>query len=107
MAAHDRHDRIRELDEREDVGADVDVQLHLLELGRRQLARLVEDVLGHGELAGVVQQRRRFDRLQRQLVGDAERPRQADAYAWTRRTWLCVTSSLASIAIASVSTVDR
>ena len=29
------------------------------------------------------------------------------AYACTRRTWLCVTSSLASIAIASVSTVER
>ena len=79
MAAHDRHDRIREVDERQDVGADVDVALHLLELGRRQLAGLVEDVLGHRELAGVVQQRRRLDRLQRRLVGDAERARQADA----------------------------
>ena len=29
------------------------------------------------------------------------------AYACTRRTWLCVQSSFASIAIASVSTVDR
>ena len=29
------------------------------------------------------------------------------AYACTRTTWLCVTSSFASIAIASVSTVDR
>ena len=63
MAAHDRHDRIREIDERQDVGADVDVALHLLELGGGQLAGLVEDVLGHGELAGVVQQRRRLDRL--------------------------------------------
>ena len=65
MAAHDRHDRVREIDERQDVGADVDVELHLLELGGRQLAGLVEDVLGHRQLAGVVKQRGRFDRLQR------------------------------------------
>ena len=78
MAVHDRHDGIRELHEREDVRADVDVALHLLELRVRQLARLVEDVLGHGQLPGVVQQRGRFDRLQLELVGDAERPRQAD-----------------------------
>ena len=57
---------------------DVDVALHLLELRRRQLARLVEDVFGHRQLAGIVQQRGRFDRLQLELVGDAERPRQAD-----------------------------
>ena len=56
VGAHDRHDRIRELDEREDVGADVDVQLHLVELGGRQLSRLVEDVLRHRELPGIVQQ---------------------------------------------------
>ena len=78
MAAHDRHDRIRKIDQREDVGADVHMALHLLELGLVQLAGLVEDVLGHGELAGVVQQRRRFDRLERRLVGDAKRASQAE-----------------------------
>ena len=76
MGADDRHDRIRKLDRRQDVGADVDVRLHRLELVRCQLAGLVEDVLGNRQLAGVVEQRRRLDRLQRRRVGDAERPRQ-------------------------------
>ena len=65
------------VDRGEDLGADRRVQLHLLELGRRQLARLVEDVLGHGDLAGVVQQRAGLDGLQRLLVGDAELARQS------------------------------
>ena len=78
VGPHDRHHRIRELDERQDVGADVHVQLHLVELGRRQLARLVEDVLRHRELPGVVQQRGRLDRLQRRLVDDVQRAREAD-----------------------------
>ena len=44
MAAHDRHHGIRKFDERQNVGADVDVALHLLELGFVQFAGLVEDV---------------------------------------------------------------
>ena len=77
MRANDRHHRIREVDRRQDVGADIDVQLHRLEFGRRQLAGLVEDALGHGQLAGVMQQRRGLDRLQRLLVEPAERLGQA------------------------------
>ena len=52
------------------------MELHLLELGRRELAGLVEDVLRDGDLAGVVQQRGGFDRLERRLVGDAELARE-------------------------------
>ena len=63
---------IRKVDEREDVGADVDVLLHLVELRRRQLARLVENVLGDGQLARVVEQRGRLDGFDRRLVGDAQ-----------------------------------
>ena len=81
VVPHDRDDRIREVDRREDLGADRRVQLHLLELGGRQLARLVEDVLGHRDLAGVVQQPARLDRLQRLLVGDPQLARQADGCA--------------------------
>jgi len=72
MAPDNRFDGVREANERKDVGADVDVQLHLLELGRRQLAGLVQNVFGDGELPGVVQQRGRFDRFQRGLVGDVD-----------------------------------
>ena len=67
MAPHDRHDGIRKIDKRQNVGADIDMALHLLEFGLGQLARLVQDVFGHRELARVVQQRRRFDALQRRL----------------------------------------
>ena len=78
MAADDRHDGIREIDERQNVGADVDVALHLLELGLGQFAGLVENVLGHRELPRVVQQRRRFDALQRRFVRHAERAREPE-----------------------------
>ena len=64
MVAHDWHDRIREADALQYLRAGNRVQLHLLELGGGQLAGLVEDVIGHGELADVVQQRaglQRFD----------------------------------------------
>ncbi len=76
VAAHDRHDGKREIDEREDVRAHVHVFLHLLELGVGEPAGLVEDALGHGELAGVVQQRGGLDRLERRLVADAEGARE-------------------------------
>ena len=52
--------------------------LHPLELSGGQLPRLVENVLGHRELARVVQQCRRFDRLHRQRLAHAERAREAD-----------------------------
>ena len=70
VVADDRHHRIREVDRGENLGADRGVELHLLELGRRELARFVQDVLGHRNLAGVVEQRRRFDCLQQGFVGD-------------------------------------
>ena len=78
MTSHDRHDRIRKVDERQNVGADIDVPLHLLELGRRQFAGLVEDVLGYRQLARVVQKGRGLDAFQRRLVVDAERTRQPE-----------------------------
>src|SRR5439155_347021 len=74
----DRHDRIRKIDQRQDVGANVDVKLHLLEFRIGQLARLVQDVLGYRELAGIVQQRRRLDRFDRFRIIDAKRIRQRD-----------------------------
>ena len=78
MAPHDWNHRIRKLDERQDVGAHVHVQLHLLEFRLGQLARLVQDVLGNRELAGIVQQRGGFYRLDVLIVTDAKRPRQSD-----------------------------
>ncbi len=95
MAAHDRHDGVRKIDKRQDVGADIDVALHLLELGLGQLAGLVEDVLGHGELPRVVQQRRRLDGLQRRLRRSrrargrarAHRPARAARGCASRHLW--------------------
>ena len=78
VMADDRHHRIGEVDGAEDLGADRRVQLHLLEFGRRELARLVEDVLGHGNLSRVVQQRAGFDGLERVLVGHADFTCEAD-----------------------------
>ena len=104
----DRHDGIRKIDRREDLRANRRVELHLLVFGRRELAGLVEDVLGNRDLAGVVQQRGSFDRLQasRSSLTPSSRARPM-APSCTRRMCPCVTSSLASIAVASVSTVDR
>ena len=74
---HDRDHGIGKVDRGENLRADRRVQLHLLEFGGRQLARLVEDVLGHRDLPGVVQQRSGFDRFERLLVGDADFARQS------------------------------
>ena len=52
------------------------MRLHLLELDRGQLAGFVQNVLGHSQLPEVVQQRGLFDRVDLQLVGDTELPRQ-------------------------------
>jgi hypothetical protein len=78
MRADDGNDRIWKIDRRENVGAHVDVELHLLELEARQLARLVQDVLRDRKFARVVQQRRGVDRLDRVLVGHAKRLGQTD-----------------------------
>ena len=58
MAAHDRRHRIGELHALQNLGAHHRVDLHLLELFRRQAPGLGDDVLGHRQLADVVQQRR-------------------------------------------------
>ena len=78
MMPDDRRDREREADHREDVGADRRVALHDLVLGRSQAARLVEDMFGNRQLANVMQQRRRLDRLNLPVVVDANRPRELD-----------------------------
>ncbi len=57
VVEHDIFDRVREPHAVEQRGADRRVRLHPLELGGGQLVRLVQDVLGDGELAHVVQQR--------------------------------------------------
>ena len=54
------------------------MELHLLELGRRQLAGLIENVFRHGDLASVVQERRGFDGLDGRLIGDTKLLRQRD-----------------------------
>ena len=63
MVADDGHDRVREIDAFEYLRADGRVNLHLVKLGGRQLPRLVQDVIGDGELADVVQQRAGLQRL--------------------------------------------
>ena len=78
MVTDDRHHRIREIDRGKNLRADRGMELHLLELGRRELAGLVQDVLRHGDLPGVVQQRRGLDRLQRLFVGDTDLARQRE-----------------------------
>ena len=74
MMTNDRHDWIREVDCREDVRADAGVQLHLLELGFRELSRLVQDVLGNCQFAHVVKQRRGLDRLEQFLIVHSDLP---------------------------------
>ena len=74
MAEDQRRDRIRERHRADDVRADLRMRANLLELFRRQRPRLREDVLGHGELADVVQQRCRLDALD-VVVRHPERPR--------------------------------
>ena len=68
MVADDRHDRIREVDFGKNFCAHARMRLHAFELGRRELARLVENVLRHGELADIVQQCGGLDRADLLLV---------------------------------------
>ena len=63
MAQNQRRHRIRERHRAHDVGADLRMRADLLELLGRQRTRLREDVLGHRELADVVQQGGRLDAL--------------------------------------------
>src|SRR5947209_15945655 len=64
---------LREAYAADDVPADDGVNLHLLELGRGQTARLVEDVVGHGELADVVEERARLQSLRLRVARSEER----------------------------------
>ncbi len=63
VAQDERRHRVRERDAGDDVGAHLRVNANLLELFGCQRTRLGEDVLRHGELADVVQERSRPDRL--------------------------------------------
>src|SRR5262249_41146593 len=56
MVTDYRNDGIRKPDSFEYLGADDRVNFHLFKLGRRQAVWLVQNVIGHGELADVVQQ---------------------------------------------------
>ena len=76
VAEDQRRDRIRERHRADDLGADLRMDADLLELFLRQRAGLRQDVLGHGELADVVQQRRGLDALDLG-VGHAEAARDA------------------------------
>ena len=98
MVPDDRHDRIRKVDLRENFCAHPRVRLHAFELGWRELARLVEDVLGDGELPDIVQQRGGLDGAELSSSSTPTRAASATASLWTRRMCPCVTASLASIA---------
>ncbi len=72
---HDRYDRIGEFHAVQNLGTDDRVDLHFVELDRRQPARFRNDVLRNRQLADVVQQRGRLQRLEfrfgePQLLGD-------------------------------------
>ena len=63
MAEDQRRDRIRKRHRGDDLGADLRMDADLLELFLRQRPGLRQDVLGHRELADVVEQRRRLHAL--------------------------------------------
>ena len=63
VAEDQRRDRIRKRHAGDDLRADLRMDADLLEFFRRQRPGLREDVLGHRELADVVQQRRGLDAL--------------------------------------------
>src|SRR4051794_1773827 len=57
MIADRRHDRVVKANLLKDQRSDVGVDLCLLKLGWRETARLVEYVIGYGELSDIVKQR--------------------------------------------------
>ena len=75
VAEDQRRHRIRKRHAADDFGADLRVDADLLELFLRQRSGLRQDVLGHRELADVVQQRRGLDALDL-VLRHAERARQ-------------------------------
>ena len=68
----DRHDRIGEVDRGKNVRTQRHVRLHRVELLGREPAGLVENVLRDAQLAGVVEQRRGLDCLERSRIGDVK-----------------------------------
>ena len=76
VAEDERRHRVREGHGTDDLRADLRMDADLLELLLRQRAGLRQDVFGHGELADVVEQRRRLDALDFG-VGHAEPARDA------------------------------
>src|SRR5438309_8574411 len=63
MMTHNRDNRIREVHSLKDLRAYHCVDFHLLEFGGGELTRLVQDVIGNGYLANIVQQRARLESL--------------------------------------------
>ena len=63
VAVHERGDRVGKRHVRDDLGAHLRMHLHPLELLLGQRTGLRQDVLGHRQLADVVQQRRRPEAL--------------------------------------------
>ena len=63
MRPNDGSHRIRELHTLQNLGANYGMDLHLLELFGRELARLRNDRVGHGQLANIVQDRSGLQRL--------------------------------------------
>ena len=63
VGPHDRHHRIREAHALQNLRPHHGVDFHLFEFFRRQPSRLRDDVLGHGEFADIVQQRRGLQRF--------------------------------------------
>ena len=76
--ADDRDHGIGKFDLGQDFRAYRRVGFHALELCRRESTGLVQDVLGHGQLSDVVQQRRGFDGAELGPVFETEPRRQFD-----------------------------
>src|SRR2546426_9461865 len=83
MMSDDWDNWVREFDCRQDVSTDTCVQLHFFELGVRKLPRLVQNVFRYSEFAHVVEECRRFDRLDQSLITNANltcKPRRIKLY---------------------------
>ena len=90
VAEDQRRHRIGERHRGDDLRADLRVNADLLEFFLRQRAGLRQDVLGHRQLADVVQQRRGLDALDFvRRAGPTAFARPA-AYTCTRRMCVCV-----------------
>ena len=81
VMTNDGDDWIRKLDRCQDVCANAGMSLHDFELGRRQFARFVENMLWHCKFSHVVQQRRGLHRLNQIVVIDAHLTSKTDRIA--------------------------